>query len=219
LWDTQKGAPAVLFAWPDASLEANRFEISIPKLASLYLTHRWDGEVRGLRDFAPADRPPVLPVFFSFRLMVAMWGIMALLTVSAWWLWWRGQLYTNALFLRLATLAIPAGYIAVTAGWITTEVGRQPFVVYGLLRTADAVSPSLTGGDVATSLLVYLLVYAVVFGAGFYCFMRMVRQGFTIDPEPSLLDPTQRPARPLSAAVDHLGDFELRAGERNDHDA
>ena len=202
LWETRSGAPAVLIALPDAALERNRFEIAIPKLASLYLTHSLDGTVQGLKDFAPADRPPVLPVFIAFRLMIAMWGIMFLLTLWAGWLAWRGRLYSTPLFLRVATWAIPAGYVAVTAGWTTTEVGRQPYVVYGLLRTADAVSPNLSGGDVLTSLIAYIAVYSIVFGAGLYYLVGLVRRGLPehLDaPEPRL---DQRPARPLSAATE-----------------
>lgn len=202
LWETTAGAPMVLFTLPDEKAEANRFEIAIPKVASLYLTHSLDGTVKGLKDFAPADRPPVTVVFFAFRLMVAMWGIMLLLTLWAGWLAWRKRLWTTLLFLRAATWAIPAGYIAVTAGWTTTEVGRQPYVVYGLLRTADAVSPNLAGSDVIASLLIYIVVYAIVFGAGLYYLVALVRRGL-----PERLDPPaprrdQRPARPLSAATE-----------------
>lgn len=204
LWETTAGAPMTLFALPDEAAEANRFEISIPKVASLYLTHSLNGTVRGLKDFRAADRPPVTPVFFSFRVMVAMWAIMLALTVWAWWLAWHRRLFDSPWFLRAATWAIPAGYIAVTAGWITTEVGRQPYVVYGLLRTADAVSPSLTGNDVLASLLTYIAVYIVIFGAGIYYLVRLVRRGPPELPQPQ--DPRDlkarhRPARPLSAAT------------------
>ena len=201
LWETRAGAPAVLFALPDETAERNLAEVSIPKLGSLYLTHSWDGVVRGLKDFLPADRPPVVPVFFGFRVMVGMWAIMFALTVWAWWLAWRRRLFATPLFLRAATWAIPAGYVAVTAGWITTEVGRQPYVVYGHLRTTDAVTPTLTGGDVLASLLIYIAVYIVVFGAGANYFVRLVRQGLPEPLERLELRPEQRPARPLSAAT------------------
>jgi len=201
LWETRAGAPAVLFALPDEEAETNRAEVSIPKLASLYLTHCLDGVVRGLKDFLPADRPPVVPVFFGFRVMVGMWAIMFALTLWAWWLAWRKRLFATPLFLRAATWAIPTGYVAVTAGWITTEVGRQPYVVYGLLRTADAVTPTLTGGEVLASLLIYIAVYIVVFGAGVNYFVRLVRQGLPEPLERQELRPEQRPARPLSATT------------------
>jgi cytochrome d ubiquinol oxidase subunit I len=184
IWETGPAQAAVLFAIPDRDLETNHAEISIPKLASFYLTHDWDGVVRGLKDFKREDRPPMLG-----------------LTVWAWWLAWRKRLFASPLFLRAATYAIPVGYVAVTAGWVTTEVGRQPYVVYGHLRTADAVTPFLTGGDVVASLIVYIIVYGVVFGSGAYYLIRLVHRGLPQhEPdEPRLGD---RPARPLSAATD-----------------
>ena len=202
IWDTRAGQPAVLFALPDEKTESNRFEIAIPKLASLYLTHSLDGTVKGLKDFPKADRPPVIPPFFGFRIMVGMWAIMLALTVWAWWLAWRKRLFTTPAYLRAATFALPAGYIAVTAGWMTTEVGRQPFVVYGLLRTADAVTPTITGGDVLGSLLLYIAVYLVIFGAGVYYLVRTVKRGLPAiieSREPRLFE---RPARPMSAAIE-----------------
>jgi cytochrome d ubiquinol oxidase subunit I len=202
LWETRAGQPAVLLALPDEAAEANRAEISIPKLASLYLTHDWDGTVKGLKDFPRADRPPVAPVFFAFRIMVGMWLIMLALTLWAGWLAWHRQLYDSTAFLRAATLAIPAGYVAVTAGWVTTEVGRQPFVVYGHMRTADAVTPTLAGGEVLASLIAYVVVYCIVFGAGFYYLVRLVQRGLpevVEGHEPRL---EERPARPMSAAIE-----------------
>jgi cytochrome d ubiquinol oxidase subunit I len=201
IWDTRAGQPAVLFALPDEKTESNRFEIAIPKLASLYLTHSLDGTVKGLKDFPKADRPPVIPPFFGFRIMVGMWAIMLALTVWAWWLAWHKRLFATPAFLLAANWAIPVGYVAVLAGWMTTEVGRQPFVVYGLLRTADAVTPTITGGDVLASLLLYIAVYIVIFGAGLYYLVRVVRRGL-----PTMLEAREprlgeRPARPLSAAI------------------
>jgi cytochrome d ubiquinol oxidase subunit I len=201
IWETGPGQSAVLFAIPDSALEKNHAEISIPKLASFYLTHEWDGVVRGLKDFKRDDRPPVLPVFFGFRVMIGMWSIMLALTVWAWWLAWRKRLFASPFFLRIATYAIPVGYVAVTAGWITTEVGRQPYVVYGHLRTADAVTPFLTGGDVIASLIVYIIVYGVIFGSGLYYLIRLVHRGL---PQHEADEPKvgERAARPLSAATD-----------------
>lgn len=199
IWETKKGVPAVLFAWPDEKEEKNIAEIAIPNLASLYLTHSWDGEVRGLKSFPKADRPPVALPFFGFRVMVGMWLIMLFVTVCGLWLWWKKRLTESNPYLRLCTYAIPVGYVAVTAGWITTEVGRQPWVVYNQLRTADAVTPTLTTFDVAISLALYVVVYTVVFGAGIYYLVRLARAGPAVAkaPEP---DATKRPARPLSAA-------------------
>jgi len=121
------------------------------------------------------------------------------MTAWAWILYARRRLYDTPLFLRAATWSIPVGYVAVTAGWFTTEVGRQPWVVYGKLRTADAVTPFLTGGDVLISLSLYVIVYAIIFGAGFYYLLRLVKRGLPDElPEPA---PDRRPARPLSAAT------------------
>jgi cytochrome d ubiquinol oxidase subunit I len=199
IWESGPGQPAVLFALPDEAAEKNRFEISIPKLASLYLTHDMNGEVEGLKATPRENRPPVAPVFFAFRLMVGMWLVMFSMTLWAWVLALRKTLYTSRAFLRVAVWTIPVGYIAVTAGWITTEVGRQPWVVYGLLRTSEAVTPSLTGGDVLVSLGVYILVYALIFGAGLYYLVRLTQRGLASDTVDLRLD--HRPARPLSAAT------------------
>ncbi len=202
LWETRAGQPAVLFAIPDEAREANRAELAIPKLGSLYLTHDWNGEVRGLKAFPREDHPPVQPVFFGFRIMVACWALMLAATLAAGWLAWRRRLYDTPRFLRLLPFGIPLGYIAVTAGWVTTEVGRQPWVVYGHLRTADAVSPVLTGGDVLLSFLAYGVVYAIIFGSGLYYLVRIVQRGI---PEalPAARPPAdaERPARPLSGAT------------------
>jgi len=198
IWETESGVPAVVFAIPDEKSESNKFEIAIPKLASLYLTHSWDGEVKGLKAYPRADRPPVIPVFFGFRIMVGMWVVMMAITVWSWWLAWKRRLSDSPWFLRLCTLSIPVGYVAVTAGWVTTEVGRQPWVVYNQLRTADAVTPNLVTHDVVISLSLYVLVYAFVFGAGAYYLLKLVKAG----PVAAATEPgaAQRPARPLSAA-------------------
>ncbi|MGZ5116832.1 MAG: cytochrome ubiquinol oxidase subunit I [Burkholderiales bacterium] len=199
IWESGPGQPAVLFAIPDPAAETNRFEISIPKLASFYLTHDWNGYVEGLKAAAKSERPPVTPVFFAFRTMVGMWLIMFGMTLWSWVLMRRGKLYTSRAFLRVAVWTLPVGYIAVTAGWITTEVGRQPWVVYRHLRTAEAVTPSLSGADVMASLVLYSLVYAVIFGAGVYYLRRLVQRGLPDDLPALRLD--RRPARPLSAAT------------------
>jgi cytochrome bd ubiquinol oxidase subunit I len=202
LWETRAGQPAVLFAIPDEKQEKNHAEIAIPNLGSYYLTHDWSGEVRGLKEFPPEDRPPVWPVFFGFRIMVACWGIMLTFTLAAGWLAWRGRLYTAPRFLRLLPLGIPLGYIAVTAGWITTEVGRQPWVVYNHLRTADAVTPTLTATDVLISLVAYMVVYTIIFGAGLYYLVRLVQRGIADVPAGEAPPAhAERPARPISGAT------------------
>jgi cytochrome d ubiquinol oxidase subunit I len=199
LWETRSNQSMVLFAIPDQAAEANHAAIEIPGLASLYLQHSIEGRVLGLRDFPKEDRPPVIVVFYAFRIMLAMWGLMMLITVWSWCLGLKRRLYDTPLFLRVCNLAIPVGFVAVTAGWVTTEAGRQPWVVYGFLRTADAVTPNLSSGDVTISLTMYALVYAFVFGAGLYYLFKLVGAGPALMEAPEL-SADKRPARPLSAA-------------------
>jgi cytochrome d ubiquinol oxidase subunit I len=200
-WETQAGMPLLLFAWPDEKAERNQWELGIPLLGSLILTHDVNGTVRGLKDWAPDDRPPVALPFFSFRLMVDIGLVMLAITVAGLVLWRRGRLASARRFQRLCMLAAPLGFVAVIAGWVTTEVGRQPWVVYGLLRTRDAVTPSLNASDVATSLLVYVVAYILIFGAGLLFMARMVRRGFETDADLAPDAPAATPARPISAAV------------------
>ncbi len=198
-WETMRGAPLVLFAIPDPETESNKFEIAIPKLGSLILTHEWDGEVRGLKSFPPEDRPnPIIP-FFAFRIMVAIGFIMIALGAIGGVLWLMGRLYTTRWFLRAMTFAGPLGFIAVLAGWFVAEVGRQPWVVYGVLRTADAVSP-LPGGKVLVSLALFVLVYGIVFGAGVYYIAKLVRRGPDQVPPGPAPDEADLSHRPLAAA-------------------
>jgi cytochrome d ubiquinol oxidase subunit I len=200
LWNTQARAPAVLFAWPDETREQNHYEIAIPAIASLYLKHDLDATVQGLKSVAPPDRPPVVPVFFAFRAMVGLGLLMLALVIWAGVLHWRGRLFDTRVFLDACVAMMPAGFLAVLAGWTVTEVGRQPWVVYGLLRTHDAVSPSLTTGNVATSLALYAIVYLIVFGAGIYYMARVARAGPPDHVELRDARLGERPARPLSAA-------------------
>ncbi|MCG6875479.1 MAG: cytochrome ubiquinol oxidase subunit I [Betaproteobacteria bacterium] len=200
LWKTESRAPMVLFAIPDEAAETNRYEIAIPALASIYLTHDIDGVVQGLKAFPRADRPPVIPVFFAFRAMVGIGVLMLAVVAWSWWLRARKRLFDSRLFLVVCQAMIPLGFVAVIAGWIVTEVGRQPWVVYGLMRTSDAVSPSLTGSDVVMSLILYIAVYAVVFGAGLFYLVRLVRTGPPEAIEAHEPELGHRPARPLSAA-------------------
>src|SRR6266849_3730977 len=167
-WDTERRVPLTLFAIPDPANETNRFAIDVPLLGSLILTHSLDGEVKGLKDFTPEDRPPVAIPFFAFRIMVGIGLLMLTLVAASWWLRYRGRLFDSPLFLRACVLMGPLGFVAVLAGWTTTEVGRQPWTVYGLMRTAESVSPSLTGAAALASLLAYMAVYLVIFPSGFY---------------------------------------------------
>ena len=203
LWRTQARAPAVLFAIPDERTEQNRLELAIPGLASLYLKHDVESTVQGLTSVPASDRPPVLPVFLAFRVMVGLGLAMLALVVWAAVLHRRGRLYDTPRFQQVCIAMTPVGFVAVLAGWTVTEVGRQPWVVYGLLRTRDAVTPSLAVGDVAASLALYVGVYLVVFGAGIFYMARLARRGPPSDVEIRDAKLTERPARPLSGAANH----------------
>ncbi len=154
-----------LIGWPDVQAGKMRDNIGIPHLGSAILTHDWNGTIRGLNDFPRNDWPVVVVTFFAFRIMVGLGMLMFATGLLSLWFRWRSQLYTTRWFLWLATAMAPAGFIAIVAGWTTTETGRQPWTVTGLLRTADSVSP-ISLGEVATSFVVILLIYTVVFGAG-----------------------------------------------------
>jgi cytochrome d ubiquinol oxidase subunit I len=158
-WETAANVPLILIGWPDEQARENLFEITIPGAGSLILTHDWNGVVPGLNDFI-GNHPPVLPLFWSFRVMVGT-GVLMLVTswLGAWFLWRRGTLPRPlALFLVPMTIS---GWIATLAGWYTTEIGRQPWLVTGILRTAEAVGP-VPAGQVGFTLAVYLALYAVL---------------------------------------------------------
>jgi cytochrome d ubiquinol oxidase subunit I len=172
-FETERGAAAVLFGWPDAASGTTRYAVQIPNLASLYLTHDWNGEVAGLKAFPRDTWPTNLPlVFWSFRVMVGLGVLMIALGLASAWMRWRGRLYQARWLHRFAVAMGPSGLIAVTAGWIVTEAGRQPFTVYGLLRTADSVAP-IDAPAVATSLAAFAIVYFAVFGAGIWLLFRL----------------------------------------------
>ncbi len=176
-WKTEQPAAEVLFALPDESQERNRLALEVPKLGSFIATGTWDSREVGLQDFPRQDRPPVAIPFFTFRIMVGAGLVM--LAVS-----WLGvvlrlcrKLDTTRWFLWLSFLSFPTGFAAVIAGWLTAEVGRQPWVIYGLLRTEDAITPSLTGGDVLFSFAGYVLVYSIVIPFGVYYIYKLLRNG------------------------------------------
>ena len=178
-WETASPAPLTIFALPKQAEERNAFSVDVPYLGSLILTHSLRGTVQGLKDFPVDQRPLVWPVFFAFRVMVGI-GFAMLGTVAlGWCLYWRANMFSATWFLRLCQAMMPLGFVAVLAGWTVTEVGRQPWAVFGLLRTANSVSPSLTGPDVAWSLLAYTMVYLTMYSAGVAVIVRMVRQGCT----------------------------------------
>jgi cytochrome bd ubiquinol oxidase subunit I len=176
-WDTAAPAPLTLFAIPEQQQARNVAEVDVPYLGSLILTHSFDGAVKGLKDFPADQRPPVWPVFFAFRLMVAIAFLMLSIVVAGWWLYWRGRLFAATRFLRICQYATPVGFAAVLSGWTVTEVGRQPWTVYGLLRTAQSFTPSLTGGNVLGSLLVYMVLYLFMYPAGVLVILRLISQG------------------------------------------
>ena len=196
-WETQSRAPWVVFAWPDADAEVNRFAIEIPLAGSLILTHDVNGVVRGLKDFPRDERPPVVIPFFSFRIMLAIGGLFLLMVIVGLWLRYRRRLYDSLYFLKACVWVAPLGFVAVIAGWTMTEVGRQPWTVYGLLRTADSVTPSLTGFDVLLSLLGYMAAYLVIFPAGVFFMARVVRQG-PVDSNGALPVEGGRPREPIT---------------------
>jgi len=198
-WETQRGAPLILFAIPDPKTESNRYEIAVPKLGSLVLTHEWDGEVTGLKSFPPEDRPnPIIP-FFAFRVMVGIGLIMIAVGIAGSVLWLMGRLWTSRWFLRALVWVSPLGFLAVLSGWFVTEVGRQPWTVYGVLRTADAVSP-VPGGSVLASLVLFVLVYGIVFGAGLYYILKLVQRGPDEAPPVPEEEEADLSRRPMAAA-------------------
>jgi cytochrome d ubiquinol oxidase subunit I len=176
LWDTQRGAPLLLFGWPDQEAETTRYAVEIPKLSSLILTHDLNGEVRGLKEWPQNERPPVALVFWTFRIMVGLGMLMIATGVIAIVLYFRKRLFDTRWFQYWCMALTPAGFIAVLAGWFVTEVGRQPWIVQGLLRTDAAVSPVL-GSSVAVSLTAFVIIYGFVFGAGSYYIIKLVRKG------------------------------------------
>jgi cytochrome d ubiquinol oxidase subunit I len=176
-WTPQARAPLTLFAIPDQKAATNHAAIEVPLLGSLILTHDVNGVVPGLKQFPAKDWPPVIVPFFAFRIMVGLGVLMLVIALIGLFLRRGARLYQSVWFLRVCEWAAPIGLIAVLAGWTTTEVGRQPWTVYGLLRTADSVSPSLTGWDVLLSLLTYMVIYLIMFPSGAYVVARIMRSG------------------------------------------
>jgi len=200
-----EGVPLILFGWPDMQAETTHWKVEIPRGASLLLTHSWDGSIPALKDFARADRPNSTVVFWTFRVMVGLGSLMILLALLGLWLRRGGRLYRSRMFLRFALLMSPAGLVALLAGWMTTEIGRQPWVVYGLMRTADAVSP-VGALQLSISLALFILVYFLVFGSGTYYLLQLIAKGPQVDEGLLPVDggpgQTRNPSRPMSAAPD-----------------
>jgi len=195
-WDGSKPGDFHIFAWPDEKAETNRFAISIPRGSSLVLMHDPDGLFPGLKSVPASERPPVPTVFFGFRIMLAIGFFMIAAALYGAFLWWRGRLFEQRWFLRILAHSWWTGFVAVIAGWVVTESGRQPWVAYGILRTADAISP-VPGASIFGTLVLFVLAYGVVFSMGIYYMNRLIAkgpQGKAIEQEESL------PNRPLAAA-------------------
>ncbi|MDL2409565.1 cytochrome ubiquinol oxidase subunit I [Rhizobium calliandrae] len=203
----QTSLPLIAFGIPDMSAEKTKYAIEIPYLGSLILTHSLHGKIPGLRDFAPQDRPNSTIIFFTFRIMAGL-GV-AMFLLGAWGMWqrWRGKLYDTKLFLIFALCMGPAGLLAILAGWLTTEIGRQPWVVYGVLRTEDAVS-NHSAVTLSVTLIMFIVMYFFVFGTGIGFILKMVAHGpdeYGIDKSPQHPGQVFRPARPLSAVPNNIG--------------
>jgi cytochrome bd ubiquinol oxidase subunit I len=199
-WEGDKPAGLVLFAWPDATAETNHLELSVPHLGSLIITHDPNGLFKGLKDFKPEDRPPLLPIFFAFRVMVGLGLLMIAIGAVGAFLWWRRKLFDATWFLRPLTYAWPLGFIAIVSGWWVTETGRQPYLVYGILRTVDAASP-VAFSAVLFTLILFVLIYSSVFSMGILYINRLIEKG----PEGKAVSPDADPdasvgLRPLAAA-------------------
>jgi cytochrome d ubiquinol oxidase subunit I len=175
VWHTQAGAPFIIFAWPDMGSATNLYTISIPHLASVFNTHEWNGTLQGLTSVVPGDRPYVPFAFFGFRLMVGLGLLMLLIAFLGLILRIRARLFTTSWFLRACQYCTPIGFIALWAGWITAETGRQPWVVYNYLRTADVASP-ISAGQVWTSLSLIIIVYGLIFGVFYFRYLKRILQ-------------------------------------------
>ena len=203
-----ESVPLILFGLPDMTAEITRFAIEVPYLGSLILTHDIHGHIPGLKEFAPEDRPNSSIIFWTFRVMVGLGLLMLALGLWSLLLRWRGSLFNSRPFLRFATLMGPTGLIAILAGWMTTEIGRQPWVVYGVMRTKDAVS-NHSALALTTTLIIFIVMYCAVFGTGISYMLKLVAKGPEEaggegDHAPRDRGQSLRPARPLSAAPNHI---------------
>jgi cytochrome d ubiquinol oxidase subunit I len=177
LYKTESSVPMLLFGWPDDVKESVGYRLELPGMASLILTHDFKGEIKGLSEWPKEERPPVLPVFFAFRVMVGLGLLMIAIGIASAVQYFRGRLFESRWLQGWWMLMMPSGFIALLAGWFVTEIGRQPYVAYGLIRTRDAVSPAILGPQVAWSLAVFVIVYALIFGAGSYYILRLIGKG------------------------------------------
>ncbi len=192
------GTPLVLVGFPDAAAERNAFEVAVPRLGGLILKHDWNGTIQPLSAVPADQRPPVAPVFWAFRVMVGLGLLMLALAWLSLWKWRRGQLGSTRWLLDFWRLMSPTGFIALLAGWYVVEIGRQPWTIYGVLRTSESVSPNITAAAVWSSLVVYAAAYAVIFGAGIWYLRKLMLVGPVPQPPKDTRGGEKTPARPLS---------------------
>jgi cytochrome bd ubiquinol oxidase subunit I len=220
-WENRpgEGVPLILVGWPDMEREETRYAVSVPNLGSLILTHTWDGQFKGLKEFAREDRPNSLVVFWTFRIMVGLGFLMIALGVASLVLRAGQKLYRSRVFLRFALFMGPSGIAAMLAGWYTTEIGRQPWVVQGVMRTAEGVSAH-TASEVGLTLAIFIIVYIVLFGAGIVYALRLIRKEPQVRegelPTPGGAGRPRQPMRPMSGAYEDLDAAQsaLRTGSR-----
>jgi cytochrome d ubiquinol oxidase subunit I len=211
-WHDEQPAAEVLFGIPDPATESNKYAISIPVLGSLIASMSFTAKEVGLTDFPPQDRPPVLIPFFTFRIMVGCWLIMLVLAWAGSYLIAKGRIEENRPVLWATFFSFPLPFVAILTGWFTAEVGRQPWTVYGVLRTADSVTPFLTARSATISLVVYCVIYIFIFAFGSFYIHRLLRMG----PVGNLVLPPMAavPNRPMSVVEPHIADgLHVPAGE------
>ena len=182
IWDNEKGAGLRLFAVPDQQNQINNYEVVIPKLASVILTHSLDGEIKGLKEWKPEDQPPVTVVFWSFRVMVGLGFAMIITGIFALFLYYRKRLFDTRWFQFWCMVMSPSGFIALLAGWFVTEIGRQPYTVYEVLRTSKSISPVIAP-QIAITLLAFVIVYSSIFGTACYYIIKLIKKGPKIGDE------------------------------------
>jgi cytochrome d ubiquinol oxidase subunit I len=185
-WETRAGQPLIFFAWPNVKEERNEYTLEIPNAGSLILTHSWNGVVKGLKSVPPDDRPPVPYVFYAFRIMVGIGLLLIAIALVGLVLRWLGRLYDTRWFAGICAISSPLPFLAVLSGWTVTEVGRQPYLVYGYLRTADAAAPVATSA-ITSSLILFIIVYSVLLLAFFLYAARTVFRG------PTIKEPVEEP--------------------------
>ena len=196
-WDGSKPGDFHIFAWPDEEAGVNRFAISIPRGSSLVLTHHMNGLFPGLSSVPASDRPPVKVVFFAFRIMLAIGSFMIAAALYGTYLWWRGTLFETRWYLRVMAQSWWIGFVAVISGWVVTESGRQPWIVHGILRTAEANSP-VPSASIAGTLALFVIAYGIVFWFGIYYINRLIAHG----PEKVAAETGRFSPSPISAAQD-----------------